>query len=280
MRSFLRPVMRRKPSASTSPRSPVRSQPPSSVSARRLRVAVVAGEHVRPAQEDLAVRRDRDLRARQRRPDGAEAEGVGRVERRGGAASRSSRSPRGRHAAGVEELEDLAADRRRAGERHLQPAAEQRAHLGQHEPVGERVPARRSRARAAAGLPRPRASGGPRRAPRSKSARLTRRRPPRPPGRACGSSRRRAGPTGSASGAPRRGPRRAPPGRRPRRRASRRRRAPRAASRGRGRGRAAGTGRRPRPPSARAGARTCSIVARQLACVSTQPFGGPVVPDV
>ena len=41
--------------------------------------------------------------------------------------------------AGVEELEHLAADRRGGGDRQLQPAAEQVAHLREHEPVGDPV---------------------------------------------------------------------------------------------------------------------------------------------
>ena len=42
------------------------------------------------------------------------------------------------HAAGVEELEDLGADRRGAGERQLEAAAERRADLREHELVGQR----------------------------------------------------------------------------------------------------------------------------------------------
>ena len=95
MRSFLRPVMRRKPSASISPRSPEHSQPPSKTSRGRLGVAVVAAEHVRAAHQDLAVGGDRHLAAGQRAADRAEAVGGPACSASPPRTSRSCRSPRG-----------------------------------------------------------------------------------------------------------------------------------------------------------------------------------------
>ena len=75
IRSFLRPVIITNPSASISPRSPLRSQP--SAGQRLLgggRLAVVALEHLRAADQDLAVgeRSTRSVPGR-RLADGAEA---------------------------------------------------------------------------------------------------------------------------------------------------------------------------------------------------------------
>ena len=59
MISFLRPVMRRQPSSSSSPRSPVRNQPsPQRLGGGRV-VVVVAGEDLAALDQDLAVVGDR-----------------------------------------------------------------------------------------------------------------------------------------------------------------------------------------------------------------------------
>ena len=76
MMSFLRPVMNRKPSSSSVPRSPVWSQPSLERLARGLLVLVVALEDVRALDQDLAVVGDLDLDALHRLADGAEAEAV------------------------------------------------------------------------------------------------------------------------------------------------------------------------------------------------------------
>ena len=207
---------------------------------RRLVVAVVALEHVRAAEQDLAVLGDLDREAGQRRADGAEARVVRRVE--GGRGARLAHPVALEHGdpAGVEELEHLERDRRRAGQGQLEPAAEHLAHLAQHEPVGERVLRLQSRrggaaphrgARLAAGGDRPR-----------EQALLDRRCPRcRGPARGRGSSRTRAAPTGSASARRRRRPPPACASRRSRRRACSRPRARPSAPRARARGRAAGT---------------------------------------
>ena len=73
IRSFLRPVMARKPSSSSEPRSPEHSQPSGvSVGLGRGLVVVVALEHVWAAHQDLAVVGDPDLGAGQRTADRAE----------------------------------------------------------------------------------------------------------------------------------------------------------------------------------------------------------------
>ena len=107
--------------------------------ARRLVVAVVALEHVRAAEQDLAVLGDLDRRVAQGRPDGAEARVLGRVEGRGRAGLRHAVALQHGDPTGVEELEDLERDRCRAGQRQLEPAAEQLADAGEHQTVGERV---------------------------------------------------------------------------------------------------------------------------------------------
>ena len=95
MMSFLRSVMRRKPSSSA-PMSPVWNQPSASIaSARRVRVVVVALHDVRAAREDLAVGGDPDLDARHRLAHRADAEVRPACSRRSPATSRSGRSPRG-----------------------------------------------------------------------------------------------------------------------------------------------------------------------------------------
>ena len=106
--------------------------------AERGRVAgtVVAPEDVRAADEDLAVVGDLDLGVRERAADGAEPV-IG--DGRGGGDGRGLRHPvaleHGR-AAGVEELEDLLRDRRRAGGRLHEPAAEDVADVDEQLGVG------------------------------------------------------------------------------------------------------------------------------------------------
>ena len=102
----------------------------------RVADAVVALEDVRAADEDLAVVGDLDLGARERAADGAELV----VGDRGGGGDRGGLGhpvalEHGR-AAGVEELEDLAADRGGAGRRLLQVAAEDVADVDEQLGVG------------------------------------------------------------------------------------------------------------------------------------------------
>ena len=127
MMSFLRPVMNRKPSSSTRPRSPVCSQPSIDRAERRVVVLVVALEDVRALEQHLAVVGDPDLQAGQRAADRAEAVGVDGRDRRRGRRLRHPVALEHRHAAGEEELEDLLRDRRGARGRLAQPAAERGA---------------------------------------------------------------------------------------------------------------------------------------------------------
>jgi hypothetical protein len=72
MMSFLRSVMRRKPSASMTPMSPVWNQPSASMASAWRRALVVAAHHAAAADEELAVGGDLDLGAGERAADGAE----------------------------------------------------------------------------------------------------------------------------------------------------------------------------------------------------------------
>ena len=99
---------------------------------------------------------------------------LGRVERRGGARLGQPVALEHEHAAGVEELDDLGADRRGAGDRKVQVLAEDAADLRQHEAVGEVVAPARERARR--GLPARRAAARrPSASAQAKTARLSRR---------------------------------------------------------------------------------------------------------
>src|SRR4051812_8872283 len=92
-------------------------------------VAVVALEDVRPLEQELAVLADPALDAGQQLADRAEAVLRERRVRRDGRRLGHAVALEHRHAAAVEELEDLLGDRRRAGDRVLQPPAEDRAHV-------------------------------------------------------------------------------------------------------------------------------------------------------
>ena len=139
MMSFLRPVILMKPSESISPRSPVCSQPSTIVSAGRLLVLVVALEDVRALDEDLAVVGDLHLAARERFADRADLEVVGGGDRRRGRGLGHPPALEHEHAGGVEEAQDVRVDRRRAGDREAQVAAEQAADFREDFLVGELV---------------------------------------------------------------------------------------------------------------------------------------------
>ena len=286
IRSFLRPVIAQE--AVVVDRAEVAGvQPavPSSDLVGRRRVAVVAREHVR-ARASGSRRRGRSPPRvpGSGRPTRAEAAAPRRVERRGGAGLGHAVALEHRHAAGVEELEHLAADRRGAGER--QRAARRRT---------ARAPWRARagrRARGAARSDRPDAAAGALRAARRarrcasaqpKIARWSGAGSSTPSSDAArGPSRRAAARTGSVSA---RGlgevVERAARRRRSRTRASRRRRARRSAVTRASdvRQRQEHEDRRRRAAQLRALART-SPPSPAVAWVSMQPFGGPVVPDV
>ena len=97
--------------------SPVWSQPSTIVSARRLRVLVVALEDVRALDEDLAVVGDLHLAAGERLADRPDLEVLGGGDRRRGRGLGHPPALEHEHAGGVEEAQDLRVDRRRAGDR-------------------------------------------------------------------------------------------------------------------------------------------------------------------
>ena len=139
MMSFLRPVILMKPSGSTSPMSPVWSQPLTIVSAGRLRVLVVALEDVGTLDEDLAVVGDFHLAAGERFADRPDLEVLGRGDRRRSRGLGHPPALEHEDAGGVEEAEDLGVDRGGAGDGEPDVAAEQAADFRQHFLVGEGV---------------------------------------------------------------------------------------------------------------------------------------------
>ena len=145
--SFLRPVIRTKPSSSTSPTSPVWNQP--SALERlggRLLVAPVAGEHLAAAEQQLAVVGDAHGGAGQRPADGADLVRVGQVDgQRGGGLGQAVALEHREPDAAVEVAE---------------PVAERRAAGDGVRGTGRRAP--RAACRRPAGR-RPRAAPGPRR---------------------------------------------------------------------------------------------------------------------
>ena len=105
----------------------------------RLVVLVVALEDVGALDQDLAVLGDLDLAAREGFADRADLEVVGRGDRRRGRRLGHPPALEHEHPGGVEEAQDVGADRRRAGDREAQLAAEEAADLREHFPVGELV---------------------------------------------------------------------------------------------------------------------------------------------
>src|SRR5216684_1137937 len=127
MRSFLRSVMKRKPSSSKRPMSPVANQP----SGRKTsRVA---------SAEDLAVRRDLHLDAGHGLAHRAELEGVFAIVGEDGARLREAVALEDEDARGVKELGDVAREGRATRDGEPQATAQSRVHLREHELVGDRV---------------------------------------------------------------------------------------------------------------------------------------------
>ena len=118
MMSFLRPVIFRKPSSSSSPRSPVCSQPSTSVSAvasgLRQYSRNTFGPRTRISPSSSAIRISTPGSGL---PDGAELEVVERADGADGGGLGHAPALHHRHPRGVEELEDLRRDRRGAGDR-------------------------------------------------------------------------------------------------------------------------------------------------------------------
>src|SRR4029077_1145784 len=106
---------------------------------RRLRAAVVAERDVRAARQYFAVLRDADLAAVQRQPDRSELEAVGPVagEARGGLGETVAFEDE--NADRVEELRDLARQRRATRDHEAHVAAQQLVDAGEHQPIGERM---------------------------------------------------------------------------------------------------------------------------------------------
>ena len=100
------------------------SQPSIDRAEARVVVLVVAAKMFGPLSEQLAVVGDAHLDAGQQPADRAEAVLLDRRVRRHRRGLGHAVALEHRHAAAVEELEDLVRDRRRAGDRVLQAAAE------------------------------------------------------------------------------------------------------------------------------------------------------------
>ncbi len=138
--SFLRPVIRTKPSSSTSPTSPVWNQPSrSSASALAGLVGPVAGEDLAAAEEQLAVVGDPDGRARHRAAHGADPGGVGGVDaQRGRGLGEAVALEHGQADAAVEVAQALA-QRRTTRDGELAAPAQGVAQLGVDQPREDRV---------------------------------------------------------------------------------------------------------------------------------------------
>ncbi len=156
MRSFFRSVMRRQPSSSSWPMSPVWSQPPSSASRGRLGQVVVAAHDAAAAQQDLAVRGDAHLGPREGWPDGPDARSRRPVAEARGRGLGEAVSLEDEDAGGVEELGHVAGERRAAGDEELELPAEEGPDLPEDEPVRDGVTRREEGARALPPLRRPR----------------------------------------------------------------------------------------------------------------------------
>ena len=104
-----------------------------------LWISVVAAKYVRSSYEDLAVVGDPNLAAGHHASDRAEMRSVVRVERAHRAGLGHAPALEDQDAAGVEELEQLAAHRCGADDAHDQPGSEHAADLREHHPVGEAV---------------------------------------------------------------------------------------------------------------------------------------------
>ena len=105
----------------------------------RALVLVVAGEDRPAANEQLAVVGEAKLHAGQGRADRPEAKSGWAVRRGGGCAFRQSVPLENEDVECVEELRDLARERRAAGDARPEPSSEPRLHLPVDELVGEPV---------------------------------------------------------------------------------------------------------------------------------------------
>ena len=191
--------------------------------ARRLLVLVVAGEDGLAPDQQLAVVGDAQLDAGQRRPDRAEPEPVGPVDRRRGRALGQPVALEDRDVERVEELGDLLRERRAA--RDAERAAGRRAAPSPSSRRAGRRAGAAARARAGRARPCCRSSltRRPTRSAQSMQPPLRRRSPRRTsPDAPCAPSRRRAARSAAPSGAPPAALRHAAAGRGRRRSCSRR----------------------------------------------------------
>lgn len=137
--SFLRPVMDRKPSSSTAPRSPV--EPAVDQGLRRLlRALVVALEDLGTPQQHLAVLGDFEIDLGQDRPEGAEAVLAGMVPGARAAALGKPPDLEDVDPDGGEELQHLAGDGSGSRDTEARLAeAHEMADVRQHQAVGQAV---------------------------------------------------------------------------------------------------------------------------------------------
>ena len=109
--------------------SPVRSHPSARGPRASLLVLVVPLEHGRAAEEELAVVGEAQLHSGSARPDRSESEMRGRVHGRRGGAFGQPVTLEDQDVERVEELDDLARERRAAGDTQPDAAAEPLVHL-------------------------------------------------------------------------------------------------------------------------------------------------------
>ena len=113
--------------------SPVWNQPSTMTARGLVRPLEVPAHDVRPARQDFAVVGDADLDVRQRRPDRAEPNRSERHHRQHRRRLRQPVALENRQADAEEERGDVAVERRAAGHREPQPAADAVADLREHE---------------------------------------------------------------------------------------------------------------------------------------------------
>ncbi len=139
MISFLRPVIFRKPSSSSEPRSPVLNQPSANASLGGLLVAPVAAEHHAAAHQQLAVVGDAHAVARQQRSDRADFDLADLVDRDGRAGLGEAVALVDGQAHTPVEVTQPRAQRCAAGDRRVAVATQRRAQLVVDEPVEKRM---------------------------------------------------------------------------------------------------------------------------------------------
>ena len=136
IRSFFRSVIRKKPSVSISPMSPVANQPSSKNTSRRLfRSLVVPFGNVGTTGQDFAIWRDAQFHPGQSRTHRPEFIPVVAVGRQRGTGLRQAIALQDQHASGVEKFGDVLRQRRAARDKKPQASADALVQFLEHQLV-------------------------------------------------------------------------------------------------------------------------------------------------